>query len=86
MTITQMFGQSGLVALMGVGTVFGFLVFLVICITLMGKLVQALGLNKPAQAAKVPAAKSAAAAKGGADNEAITAAITSAVAEYRKTH
>jgi oxaloacetate decarboxylase gamma subunit len=80
-----MFGQSGLVALMGVGTVFGFLIFLVICITLMGKCVRALGLDKIGQPVKPAAAKNAA-AKGGADNAAITAAITSAVAEYRKTH
>ncbi len=84
MTIGQMFGQSGLVTLMGIGTVFGFLIFLVICVTVMGKIVQALGLNKTVDTAKSAAAKNPAAAN--VDNGAVTAAITSAVAEYRKTH
>ncbi|MDR1174930.1 MAG: OadG family protein [Treponema sp.] len=79
MTIVEMLGQSGVLTLLGMGIVFGFLLILIICVTLIGRLIQAIGTDKdsgtPAQAV---------APSGSANNGAVTAAISAAVDEYRK--
>jgi oxaloacetate decarboxylase gamma subunit len=86
MTIVEMLEQSGILTLLGMGIVFGFLTVMIICITLLGKIVHALGADKdvltplPAAPSSGPAAGSGAAAAG-----AVAAAITAAVTEYRKT-
>jgi oxaloacetate decarboxylase gamma subunit len=82
MTIAEMLGQSGIFAVMGMGTVFIFLVLVVICVNGMGKFVHALHLDKdlyeqPKKKAAVPAA---------GNKSAVTAAITAAVSQYRETH
>jgi oxaloacetate decarboxylase gamma subunit len=83
MTIVEMLEQSGVLTLLGMGIVFSFLVILIICVTLMGKVVHALGADKdvfqPVKAAAVPSGG------GAVKDTAITAAITAAVTEYRKT-
>jgi oxaloacetate decarboxylase gamma subunit len=72
MTIVEMLGQSGVLSLLGMGVVFGFLVILIIMVTVAGKIIHALGVDKAAVA-------------GAAGNNAeVTAAITAAVSEYRK--
>jgi oxaloacetate decarboxylase gamma subunit len=79
MTIVEMLEQSGVLTLLGMALVFSFLLILIITVTVMGKLVHALGLDKDLQAkaaAAVPAA-------GGPE---ITAAISAAVGKYRKDH
>ncbi len=51
MTIEEMFGQSSVLTFFGMVTVVGFLWLIVLCVSLMGKVVHALGLdknNKPA--------------------------------------
>jgi oxaloacetate decarboxylase gamma subunit len=86
MTIVEMLEQSGVLTLLGMSIVFGFLIVLIISITLAGKLIHALGLDKdvggPAGTGggvgKVPAKA--------ATNTAVAAAITAAVNEYRKTN
>ncbi|MDR0707445.1 MAG: OadG family protein [Treponema sp.] len=83
MTIGQMFEQSGLLTLLGMGTVFGFLIILIISITLVGKIIQTLGLDKEEVALQNPKGSSTAA---GAADAAVTAVITASVTEYRKTH
>ncbi|MDR2313969.1 MAG: OadG family protein [Spirochaetaceae bacterium] len=77
--IVDMLGQSGVLALLGMGTVFGFLIIMIISIELVGKIVRALGWDKDAVSAgeTKPAAK---------DNGALTAAISAAVNEYRKNN
>jgi oxaloacetate decarboxylase gamma subunit len=80
MTIVEMLGQSGVLTLLGMGIVFGFLVILIIAVTLAGKVIQALGLNRAAGASPGPAAGPSPAAK----NAAVTAAISAAVTEYRR--
>jgi oxaloacetate decarboxylase gamma subunit len=80
MTIVQMLGQSGALTLMGMGMVFGFLIILIISVTLVGKVIHALGLDKDAGALPKPASGPSTAAK----TAAVTAAITAAVTEYRK--
>jgi oxaloacetate decarboxylase gamma subunit len=79
MTISEMLGQSGVLTLMGMGTVFLFLVILVLCVSAMGSIFQILGKNKAEMApGAVPA--------GAISPDPTIAAITAAVTEYRKTH
>ena len=78
MTIVEMLGQSGVLTLLGMGVVFGFLVIMIIAVTAVGRIIHALGMDKDvAGGAGAPQA----AATAGAE---ITAAITGAVSEYRK--
>ncbi|MDR2785381.1 MAG: OadG family protein [Treponema sp.] len=81
MTIGQMFEQSGILTLLGMGTVFGFLIILIISITLVGKIIHSLGLDK-----EEPAVRKTKGSSTRANDAAVTAAITAAVTEYRKTH
>jgi len=74
-----MLGQSGILTLLGMGIVFSFLVIMVICVSAMGKILQALGANKDAPAPEVQASSPARPA-------AITAAIAAAISEYQKDH
>jgi oxaloacetate decarboxylase gamma subunit len=79
MTIAEMLGQSGVLTLLGMGIVFGFLVIMIVAITLTGKIIHTLGLDKDTG---VPAKTGAAPAAG--NSAAVTAAISAAVTEYRK--
>jgi oxaloacetate decarboxylase gamma subunit len=78
MTIVEMLGQSGVLTLLGMGVVFGFLVIMVITINLAGKVVHALGLDKDA------GLKTGSAAPASGHNAQVTAAVSAAVNEYRK--
>jgi oxaloacetate decarboxylase gamma subunit len=81
MTITEMLGQSGVLTLLGMGIVFSFLIILIVCVTLVGKFILAIGADKDlGQPPKAPAGKAP------AGNGAVTAAISAAVNEYRKTN
>ena len=79
MTIMEMLGQSGVLTLLGMGVVFGFLIIMVISITLVGKIIKALGLDRDVKLAKAGSPASA-----GATDAGVTAAISAAVNEYRK--
>jgi oxaloacetate decarboxylase gamma subunit len=79
-----MLEQSGVLTLLGMGIVFGFLIILIVCVTLMGKIIHALGADKDLR--QPPKAPAGTAAPGGAGNAAVTAAISAAVSEYRKTN
>jgi oxaloacetate decarboxylase gamma subunit len=74
-----MLGQSGVLTLLGMGIVFGFLVIMIIAITLAGKMIHAIGADKDVAAPPAVPAKNA-------GNAAVTAAISAAVNEYRKTN
>lgn len=81
MTIAEMFGQSGILSLLGMGVVFAFLIILIVFMTLVANLIRALGWDSDVQAPKqVPAV----AAAGVANNSAVVAAVTAAVTEHRK--
>ncbi len=80
MTIAEMFGQSGVLALLGMGVVFSFLIILIVFMTLVAKTIHALGWDADVQAPK----SAPAAAAAGANNSAVVAAVTAAVNEYRK--
>ncbi|MDR2803034.1 MAG: OadG family protein [Treponema sp.] len=83
MTIAQMFGQSGALALLGMAVVFGFLTILIVVISLTGRVIHALGLDKEAVTGNKAAAVNA--VPGGIDGT-IVAAITGAVKTYRKNN
>jgi oxaloacetate decarboxylase gamma subunit len=84
MTIVDMLGQSGVLTLLGMGIVFGFLIIMIICVTLMGKIIHALGADKDLNQA-APKPQAAAGTSGAANGAAVAAAITAAVTEYQKT-
>ncbi|MCR5284001.1 MAG: OadG family protein [Treponema sp.] len=72
MTIIEMLGQSGLLTLLGMCVVFGFIIILIACMKLLQVVIHALKLDKEEPAA--PANKAAA-----QDNNAVVAAIAAAV-------
>ena len=83
MTIVQMLEQSGVLTLLGMGIVFGFLVIMVICVSVMGKVIHALGINNGANTSGISTQTSIQASTTD-KSTAVTAAITAAVNEYRK--
>ncbi|MDR3170428.1 MAG: OadG family protein [Treponema sp.] len=85
MTIAEMLEQSGVLTLLGMGIVFGFLVVMIICMTLLGKAIHALGWDRDVQAKGAPAPIPVP-VTGTPNNAAITAAISAAVIEYRRIH
>lgn len=80
MTIMEMIRQSGVLTLLGVGTVFGFLITMIICVTLMGKIIHVLGWDKGVQDST---AKKQSTQETTVNHGANVAAITAAVNEYR---
>jgi len=78
MTIMDMLGQSVTLTLSGMGMVFGFLLIMVIAVTVTGKIIHAVGADKDLGQAPKTAAGSA------VKTTAVAAAITAAVTEYRK--
>ena len=80
MTIVDMLGQSGLLTLLGMGVVFGFLIIMIIFVSLSTKVIKALGLDKDKGTAKGAAAKPAAKAQ---NNNAVVAAIAAAAREKK---
>jgi len=83
MTIAEMFGQSGVLTLLGMGIVFGFLIILVLFMNLVALIIRSLGWDMDTQEKQTVQAGSSAA---GGSNTAVVAAITAAVNEYRKTN
>ena len=81
MTIVDMLGQSGVLTLLGMGIVISFLVVLIVAITLVGKLLQVLGINKCVQ--QPP--KSGGISADSSNNAAVTAAISAALTEFGKS-
>ena len=88
MTIMEMLGQSGVLAVLGMSVVFGFLVTMIIAITVVGKIMQASGAGKEAAPVKTGSAAPAAGAGNGAITAppVVAAAISAAVNEYRKSN
>jgi oxaloacetate decarboxylase gamma subunit len=83
MTIVEMLSQSGVLSLLGMGVVFGFLVILIVSVSLVGKGIHTLGLDKDVRAPAKPAVP--AGPSTAAKTAAVTAAISAAVTEYRKS-
>ena len=81
MTIMDMLEQSGVLTLLGMGIVISFLIIMIIAISLMGKIIHALGWDRDAQSAGL----SPAVPRQG-NNAEVTAAIGAAVNEYKKNN
>ena len=86
MTIMEMLGQSGILTVLGMGIVFGFLVIMVISVSTMGKIVQALSVSKGAAVPNMQESIDTGQTASQDMNKAVTAAITAAVTEYQKDH
>jgi len=82
MTILEMLEQSAILTVLGVGIVFLFLIIMIICVTLMGKIIRYLESGKNIQDQE---AATAAQAVKKVENGPIIAAITAAINEYRKS-
>ncbi|MCH5293536.1 MAG: OadG family protein [Treponema sp.] len=78
MTIIEMLGQSGLLTLLGMCVVFGFIIILICCMKLLQAVVRALRLDKETPA-DVPQSQSAVSSAPAADSGAVIAAIAAAV-------
>jgi oxaloacetate decarboxylase gamma subunit len=74
-----MLEQSGILTLLGMGIVFSFLFILIIAISGIGKIINALKLNKELMPHALAATPSINAVS-------VTAAISAAVKEYRKSN
>jgi oxaloacetate decarboxylase gamma subunit len=81
-----MLEQSGVLTLLGMGIVFGFLIIMIICISILGKVIQALGWDQDVQQATVPVTATVPMVSHTRNDEVITAVITAAVTEYRKRY
>ena len=77
MTILEMLEQSGVLTLLGMGVVFSFLIIMVICVSIMGKILHSAGSKED-----VPGGASG--SSGQVNKTAVAAAITAAVNEYQK--
>ncbi|MDR2864885.1 MAG: OadG family protein [Spirochaetaceae bacterium] len=80
MTIGEMFGQSGVLMLLGMGVVFGFLIILIIVMVIEQKIIHAFGLDKDVEE------KPASATVNTRPQGPVVAAISAAVQQYRKTN
>ena len=78
MTIVQMLEQSGVLTVLGMGVVFGFLVIMVICVSIMGKIFKAFGVIKGVDT------DSSVEVSIPGNSASVTAAITAAVTEYQR--
>ena len=79
MTITGMLGQSGLLTLLGMCVVFGFIIILILCMKLLQVVVQALKLDKVEQKDTTASANTTSVT----DEKAVVAAIAAAIREKK---
>lgn len=77
MTIVDMLGQSGLLTLLGMGVVFGFLIIMIFFMSLSAKIIKGLNLDKESSDTQVASAPKAAVS----NDNAVVAAIAAAVRE-----
>jgi oxaloacetate decarboxylase gamma subunit len=76
-----MLGQSGKMAVIGMGIVFSFLVILIVTVTLVGKIIRSMGLDAAGTEGTSPGRGPSAVAGSQA---AVVAAIGAAVSQYQK--
>ena len=80
MTISDMLEQSGILTILGMGVVFGFLIIMVVVISCVGKIIKNMELEKDLKPAVSTVSRPA------GNNDAVTAAISAAVNQYRKNN
>ena len=86
MTIVEMLGQSGILTVLGMGVVFGFLIIMIITISLVGKAIIAMEAKKAAATAVIPVETAGGAPVAPGNDAHVTAAISAAVNQYRKAN
>jgi len=86
MTILEMLEQSGVLTLLGISVVFGFLIIMVVVISLVGKMFTAAADKGTAVGSSTGATTATAAKAASSNNASITAAIVAAVGAYRKSN
>ena len=79
MTIFDMLGQSGVMTLLGMGVVFGFLLLLVICVSLVGMVFKSLNHGRIAEPVYSSVQKTE-------NNVSVAAVISAAVNNYKKNN
>lgn len=80
MTIPEMLSQSGMLTILGMGVVFGFLIILIICMRLVELLVKLTGNDKD----ELNVSKRAPIVADDGQHQAVIAAIATAVNERQK--
>ena len=80
MKIMEMLGQSGLITLFGMGVVFGFLILMIIAISIVGKIINTI------EEKRGTALLASAVSVSGTQNAEVTAVISAAVNQYRKNN
>jgi oxaloacetate decarboxylase gamma subunit len=80
MTIGEMFEQSAILTVLGMAVVFAFLWLMIICMSGLARLIHKTGWDKDIRQPKKDIPKNT----GGKASPEVTAAVTAAVAEYRK--
>jgi oxaloacetate decarboxylase gamma subunit len=78
MTIITMLEQSGILTILGMAVVFAFLWIMIVCVNMTGRMIHKLGLDKDVQQPPAPPPASGTPPQ-------VTAAISAAVNEYRKS-
>ena len=84
MTIMDMLGQSAVLTVLGMGVVFGFLIIMVVCVSIMGKIIQGLGGSNGAAQTVTPSQAGFVGTADTGKSAAVTAAIAAAVTQYQK--
>jgi len=85
MTILEMFEQSGILTLLGISVVFGFLIIMVVVISQAGRIFTAMDAHQAAVGNQAEAATAVAAKAASSNSAPVTAAIVAAVGAYRKS-
>ncbi|MDR1252871.1 MAG: OadG family protein [Treponema sp.] len=80
MTILEMLEQSSVLTVLGMAIVFVFLWLMIVCVDMVGKLVQKMGWDKDIQSPQNRMSKNT----GGTITPEVTAVLSAAVMEYRK--
>ncbi|MDR0403503.1 MAG: OadG family protein [Treponema sp.] len=83
MTIPEMLHQSAILTVLGMAVVFVFLWIMIVCVNLVGRLIRSRGWDKDVRPQTPTGAGGA--RKAGTTPPEVTAAITTAIVEHRKT-
>lgn len=81
MTISQMIGQSGILTLLGMGVVFGFLIIMILAMYLLHAILHAVGADKIEEPKPASPQAASVGTSAAADQGAVVAAIAAALHE-----
>lgn len=81
MTISEMIGQSGILTLLGMGVVFGFLIIMILAMYLLHAILHAVGADKVEEPKSASPQGAGVGTPAAADQGAVVAAIAAALHE-----